>query len=70
MPLLATATWTNEESEALRQAVKECLTNSNGVRTVNVFYNLPWIEIAEKVPTKTSDQCRRRWLVNTSHRIC
>jgi len=61
MCLLASVTWTKEESEALRQAVKECLSIRHDVKMVNVFYNLPWLEIAEKVQTKTGDQCRNHW---------
>jgi len=57
--------WTLEETEALRQAVRECVEKHRGSKSVNVFRNLPWMEIAEKVPTKTNDQCRRRWFVNT-----
>jgi len=64
--LSARATWTDEESEALRQAVKECLEKYRGSKTVNVFCHLPWMEISKKIPTKTNDQCRRRWYVNTS----
>jgi len=45
--------------------VRECLTERQGVKAVNVFYNLPWIEISEKVPTKTGSQCRSHWLVDT-----
>ena len=73
--LSARVKWTKEESEALRQAVKECVEmhrgskplrhRRRGSKAVNVFCNLPWMEIARKFPTKTNDQCRRHWLVNT-----
>jgi len=63
--------WTEEENDALSRAVKECLAKYRGSKTVNVFRNLPWTEIAEKVPTKTNDQCRSRWLVSmlASHNV-
>ena len=55
--------WTADESEALRQAVKECLNERRD--GVTVFGNLPWKEIAAKVQTKTNEQCRRHWSVDT-----
>jgi len=58
-------TWTREEIEALRQAVKECVMKNREIKTTNVFCNLPWMKIAKKIPSKTNDQCRRQWLVNT-----
>jgi len=63
--LSAKVEWTQEESEALRQAVKECVTKYQANNAINVFYNLPWREIAKKFPTKTNDMCRRHWLVYT-----
>ena len=65
MVLSVIAKWTKQESEDLRQAVKEIVTKHRRSKTVNVFCNLPWAKIAAKFPTKTSQQCRRHWLVNT-----
>jgi len=70
MSLPGYSKWTEEENEALRQAVKDCLRKCQGNKTVNVFRNLPWIEIAEKIPTKTNEQCRCRWLVNALAVTC
>jgi len=65
MLLSAKVKWTDEESEALRQAVKECVTKRQANKNINVFWNLPWTEIAEKFPTKTRFMCRRHWLAYT-----
>lgn len=70
MVLSANVEWTSEESEALRQAVKECVTKYQSYNAVNVFYNLPWKEIAKKFPLKTNDMCRRHWFVYKSVYIC
>jgi len=56
--------WTKEETEALRQAVRQHLARHRRVKSVHVFYNLPWTAIAEQVPTKTACQCQNRWSVN------
>jgi len=69
--LSAKVTWTKEENEALRQAVKEYVVKSRGSKTmVNVFFHLPWTKIAEKIPSKTNDQCCRHWLVSTLAAWC
>lgn len=65
MVLSVIAKWTKQESEDLMQAVKEIVIKHKRSKTGNIFCNIPWTKIAAKFRTKTHDQCRNHWLVNT-----